>query len=306
MPTIIKYGGSGDTLIWKHTTKTVSTGSLLMVKSPYDVIITQYDVPVALHTTGSAVTMNARDLSRSCSDSELKEDYETDCNIYFVNKAHTFERHWRTDNEYPCYFRGNSFYEANAFGSIHLQVTNTARCAYGVYNNSLSFSGEQEIAKAIEKTFTNHDGIYLARLFSEIIGKEALDLTSVEKDDAAYRDALAIKLIRKLAENKLIACYEFGLSIVDVSVDHISAISRDNLKDNKYYDDYCAILERENRKIPAHIVQEVESIIDKEFPPEEYMLGMCRAIWRRTKELYADRGYTWYSPQDIHPTWNFD
>ena len=173
-----------------------------MVKSSYDVIITQYDVPVALHTTGSAATINARDLSRPCSDSEVNDDYETDCNVYFINKAYTFELHWRTDNEYPCYFRGDSFYEASAFGSIHLQVTNTARFSYGVYNN-LPFSSEKEISEAIEKTFAKHDSIYLARLFSTIIGKEALDITSVEKDDAAYRDTLAIKLIKNLAEDKL-------------------------------------------------------------------------------------------------------
>ncbi len=306
MPSIIKYGGSEDALIWKHPAKVVTTGSLLMVKSPYDVIITQYDVPVALHTTGSAVTINARDLSRLCSDSELAEGYETDCSVYFVNKAYTFELHWRTDIECPCYFRGNSGYEVSAFGSIHLQVTNTARFAYGVYNNNLSFSSEKEISEAIEKTFAKHDGIYLARLFSEIIGKETFNMTSVENDDAAYRDALAIKLIKNLAEDKLAVCCEFGLSTVDVTVDHIAAISRDNLRDNKYYDDCCAILERENGKIPAHIVEEVESIIAKEFPPEKRSMGMCHAIWRRTKELYAERGYTWYSPQDIHPLWTFD
>lgn len=306
MPSIIKHGGSGDTLIWKHPAKTVTTGSLLMVKSPYDVIITQYDVPVALYTTGSAATINARDLSRPCSDSELNEDYETDCNVYFINKAYTFELHWRTDNEYTCYFRGDSFYEASAFGSIHLQVTNTARFAYGVYNNNLPFSSEKEISKTIEKTFAKHDAIYLARLFSTIIGKETFNMTSIEKDDAAYRDALAIKLIKNLAEDKLAVCCEFGLSIVDVTVDHIAAISRDNLRDNKYYDDYCAILERENGKIPAHIVEEVESIIAKEFPPEKSSMGMCHAIWHRTKELYAERGYTWYSPQDLHPACMFD
>ncbi len=133
-----------------------------------------------------------------------------------------------------------------------------------------------------------------------------MDITSVEKDDAAYRDTLAIKLIKNLAEDKLSVCCEFGLSIVDVTVDHIAAISRDNLRDNKYYDDYCAILERENGKIPAHIAEEIESIIGKEFPPEKYMMGMCHAIWHRTKELYAERSYTWYSPQDIHPLWTFD
>ena len=268
MPSIIKYGGSEDALIWRHPAKAVTTGSLLMVKSPYDVIITQYDVPVALHTAGSAVDINARDLSRPSSGSEANDDYETDCNVYFVNKAYTFKLHWRTDNEYPCYFRGNSGYEASAFGSIHLQVTNTARFAYGVYNNNLPFSSEKEISEAIEKTFAKHDGIYLARLFSEIIGKETFNMTSVENDDAAYRDTLAIKLIKNLAEDKLAVCCEFGLSIVDVTVDHIAAISRNSLRDNKYYDDYCAILERENGKIPAHIVEEVESIIAKEFPHE--------------------------------------
>ena len=151
MPTIIKYGGSGDALIWKHPTKTVTTGSLLMVKSPFDVIITQYDVPVAMHTTGSAATINARDLCWPCSDSEATNDYETDGGVYFVKKAYTFEYHWRTDNEYPCYFRGNSFYEASAFGAIQLQLTNTARFAYGVYSNNLTFSSEQEITKTIEK-----------------------------------------------------------------------------------------------------------------------------------------------------------
>ena len=75
------------------------------------------------------------------------------------------------------------------------------------------------------------------------------------------------------------------------------------LRGNKYYNDYCATFERENGKI--HIVQEVEGIIGKELH-EKYMLGICHAIWPKTKKLYVERGYSWYSPQELHSTWCFD
>lgn len=65
-------------------------------------------------------------------------------------------------------------------------------------------------------------------------------------------------------------------------------------------------MQKYNETIPAHTAQEVNGIIDKEFLPEKYMLGMCHAIWSRVKELYAERGYTWYSSQDVHSTWSFD
>lgn len=146
----------------------------------------------------------------------------------------------------------------------------------------------------------------LARQFSAIIGGETLNIDYVEADDNAYRGQLAIKLIRSLDKDKLTVYSEFGLSIVDVTVGHIEVLSRDSLRDSKHYDDYCAILKRDNEMIPANVVEEVENIIGIEFPPEKNMPGMRRAVWPRMKALYAEHGYTWHSPQDLHPAFMFD
>ena len=61
---------------------------------------------------------------------------------------------------------------------------------------------------------------------------------------------------------------------------------------NKYYDDYCAIFERENGKI--HIVQEVEGIIGKEFPQKS-------TCWEyATPSGPRQKSYMWSG--DIHGT----
>ena len=56
-----------------------------------------------------------------------------------------------------------------------------------------------------------------------------------------------------------------------------------------------------NECIPARIKDEVNSIINKEFPPNDYTLGLCHKIWARKVELYEERGYKWYSPAAMNP-----
>lgn len=61
-----------------------------------------------------------------------------------------------------------------------------------------------------------------------------------------------------------------------------------------------------NKRIPEEICKKVDAIIEKEYPKDTYMLGICHSIWRREKELYAEFGYTWYSPSEIEPFTCFD
>ena len=50
----------------------------------------------------------------------------------------------------------------------------------------------------------------------------------------------------------------------------------------------------------------MDKIIDKLYPPEEYVLGLCHQIWNTEKILYALLWYKWYSAQDIEPDTFFD
>ncbi len=306
MVSIIKYEGPEGVCIWKHPASSITTGSLLIVKAPYDVIITQHYVPVARYTTGSTVTINAKELSKPYSDAEPIEGYETECNFYFINKAYTFELSWRTDEDYPCRPRGTSSCEIRAFGSVNLQITNSARFSHGVYKRELPLSSAEEIISAVRNTFMDYDCEYMAYLFSLIIGRETADMLSAEAGLEAHGDEFAIKLRKSINEAKVNTCSEFGLSIVEVTVEHIIAQADEELRDNKYCDGYSDILQRENRMIPAEVAKEVESIISREYPRGKYTHGMCHAIWLRKKQLYSEKGYKWNSPEDIHPLWTFD
>ena len=64
MVSIIKYEGPENVCMWKHPAKTVTTGSLLMIKPPFEAVIAQHGTPVARYPSNSAIAINARDLSR--------------------------------------------------------------------------------------------------------------------------------------------------------------------------------------------------------------------------------------------------
>ena len=57
---------------------------------------------------------------------------------------------------------------------------------------------------------------------------------------------------------------------------------------------------------PQHmqLMKEVEGRLATEFP--ELRMGVCHSIWRRKKQLLAERGISWFSPSDLNPGARFD
>ena len=53
-------------------------------------------------------------------------------------------------------------------------------------------------------------------------------------------------------------------------------------------------------------MEKIQKILDKEFPKDNYYIGMCHQIWRRKKELLAKEGIIWKSPKEMNPNCIFD
>lgn len=66
------------------------------------------------------------------------------------------------------------------------------------------------------------------------------------------------------------------------------------------------IMREKNRQIPKEIQQRVRLRIKLEFLFEKRRLGLCHQIWAREKQLYAQYGYTWYSPDECCSDVTFD
>ena len=56
MVSIIKYEGPENVCVWKHPAKTVTTGSLLMIKPPFEAVIAQHGTPMAKYGLASMIT----------------------------------------------------------------------------------------------------------------------------------------------------------------------------------------------------------------------------------------------------------
>lgn len=67
-----------------------------------------------------------------------------------------------------------------------------------------------------------------------------------------------------------------------------------------------AIMQEKNRQIPKRIQRRVRLRIKLEFLFEKRRLGLCHQIWAREKQLYAQYGYTWYSPDECCSDVTFD
>lgn len=67
-------------------------------------------------------------------------------------------------------------------------------------------------------------------------------------------------------------------------------------------------METINEKIPKEIKDEVEQIIMMQFKEEikQRRLGLCHQVWAVKKNLYAARGYEWYSPKELYPHIMYD
>ena len=65
-------------------------------------------------------------------------------------------------------------------------------------------------------------------------------------------------------------------------------------------------MEAANEAIPQEVRDKVKKRLDEEFPQEHRGFGSCHAIWHREGQLFAEYGYTWYSPSTINPTTLFD
>ena len=301
MVSIIKYEGSENVCVWRHPAKTVTTGSLLMIKPPFEAVIMQQGVPVARYPSSSAIAINARNLSRPYFTTDPDEDYETDCEIYFVNMAYMVKLEWHNDNSFPCYVSAQVKCKIGATGTAKLKINDAARFVAEIYSCQARFETPQEAIDAVISYFNGIGRKVVAREFSKMINNGRYELVTVETN----KDILAKELYKNVMEN-LIISPDFGLALDSLTIDRIVNISDIFAVFQKTPDEQAENMQKVNEQIPANIVIEVDDIIAKEFPPEKYMLGMCHAIWHRAKELYAERGYTWYSPQDIHPLWTFD
>ena len=304
MVSIIKYEGPENVCMWKHPAKTVTTGSLLMIKPPFEAVIAQHGTPVARYPSNSAIAINARDLSRPYFTTDPDKDYETECEIFFINTECRIKLDWHTDEEFPCRVKmDEGECSTQLFGHATFRIANTLHFAFEICSANPPVETSEDAKAVLTKKFDRIDCPVIARELTRIINNSDYDLDLYTVRNCPILILLELKY--SLAE-ELIYCPDVGLELVDISIDCVVN------KDNKFDDieqimyEQAYFMHKHNEALPAHIVQEVNDIIDKEFPPEEYMLGMCHAIWPREKELYAERGYTWYSPQDMHPTWNFD
>ena len=302
MVSIIKYEGSENVCVWKHPAKTVTTGSLLMVKPPFEAVIAQHGTPVARYPSNSAIAINARDLSRPYFTTDPDEDYETECEIFFINTEYRIKLDWHTGDEFPCRVRKDEGEcSIQLFGHAEFKIANTLRFAFEICSANPPVGIQEDAEAALGKEFDRIDCPVIARELTRIINNGDYDLYTFRHSPFF----ILLELKSCLAE-KLIYCPDIGLELVDLSIDCV--VNKDSEFDDieQIMYEQAYFMQKHNEALPAHIVQEVNSIIAKEFPPEKYMLGMCHAIWHRAKELYAERGYTWYSPQDIHPLCMFD
>jgi hypothetical protein len=62
----------------------------------------------------------------------------------------------------------------------------------------------------------------------------------------------------------------------------------------------------ENTEKYKKAMEEVQPILDKEFPPDKHYFGMCHAFWCRKAELLKKRGVKWRSPAIMNPHIMFD
>lgn len=241
-------------------------------------------------------------MSRPYFTTDSDEDYETECEIFFINTEYRIKLDWHTDEKFPCRVRKDEGEcSIQLFGHAEFIIANTLHFAFEICSANPPVEDSEDAKAVLGKEFDRIDCPVIARELTRIINNDDYDLHTVRR--CPFFILLELKgCLRK----KLIYCPDVGLELVDLSIDCV--VNKDNQFDDidQIMYEQAYFMQKHNEALPAHIVQEVNDIIDKEFPPEKYMLGMCHAIWPRVKELYAERGYTWYSPQDIHPLWTFD
>lgn len=54
------------------------------------------------------------------------------------------------------------------------------------------------------------------------------------------------------------------------------------------------------------VMEEIQPVLDKEFPKEDYRMGICHRIWMRKKRLLAQSGIDWKTPAEMNPDVIFD
>lgn len=62
----------------------------------------------------------------------------------------------------------------------------------------------------------------------------------------------------------------------------------------------------ENTKDYILAMEQIDPILDKEFPPDQYMMGTCYKYWARKKELLRKKGIEWKTPAEMNPNIRFD
>ena len=60
----------------------------------------------------------------------------------------------------------------------------------------------------------------------------------------------------------------------------------------------------EDTKEYKKVMKEIQPILDREF--SEHWFGMCHGVWKRKKQLLAERGIDWKTPQEMNPETKFD
>jgi len=53
-------------------------------------------------------------------------------------------------------------------------------------------------------------------------------------------------------------------------------------------------------------METIQPMLDKEFPQNQYRMGLCHRIWYRKKELLKEHGIEWKSPSEMNPDTRFD
>ena len=56
-----------------------------------------------------------------------------------------------------------------------------------------------------------------------------------------------------------------------------------------------------NRQIPKDVLNEVNALANKSFKDIKPRMGVSHAIWNYKKKLFDERGYVWFSPNDLNP-----
>lgn len=177
MVSIIKYEGPENVCMWKHPAKTVTIGSLLMVKPPFEAVIAQHGTPVARYPSNSAIAINARDLSRPYFTTDPDENYETECEIFFINTEYRIKLDWHTGDEFPCRVRKDEGEcSIQLFGHAEFKIANTLRFAFEICSANPPVGIQEDAEAALGKEFDRIDCPVIARELTRIINNGDYDL----------------------------------------------------------------------------------------------------------------------------------